>query len=540
MLDAGTGAPMNALIRYLFKAEPKRAFWAIVLGLASGASAAIMAIVISRALQADDRSWMMALIFFGAAAAHTVLRVISGTQLIRLTQDIVLNMRIRLGHRVLATPQLRLQSIGRQPLLTIQTRDIDAFSGSVQLIPLIIGNLLMVLGCFAYMALDNWRICAAVLACLIVGAVAFRMAERGPLIRLGQLREEIDKLYIHQRAVIEGSKELQLNQSRGTHFVDRVLGPAAGSVAREYVAATTAYIWVTNIGNSLFYLVIGVVLFGLSGVSSIDLLPVVLLMLYLVKPVSEILICLPPLRQASIALERIDQLGADLEDVAPTLPEPMNPDCITLHGVTHSYRSDSEDGIFTLGPVDFKFSRGEILFLLGGNGSGKTTLGMLICGLYSVDKGHIEADGVTITPDNLAAYRATFSAVFSDFHLFEQLPGSDDPEMEEKARYFIRKFKMDHKVTVADGCLSTTDLSTGQRKRLALVSAYLEDRPFYLFDEWAADQDPEFKAVFYQDLLPELKARGKAVVVISHDEPYFECADRVVKLSDGLVTEAKI
>jgi len=55
----------------------------------------------------------------------------------------------------------------------------------------------------------------------------------------------------------------------------------------------------------------------------------------------------------------------------------------------------------------------------------------------------------------------------------------------------------------------------------------------YLFDEWAADQDPVFKKVFYTQLLPELKARGKAVLVISHDERYFGAADRVIRLDYG-------
>ncbi|WP_102106858.1 cyclic peptide export ABC transporter [Oceaniglobus roseus] len=527
---------MIALIRHLFRAEPRRALWAILLGVGSGASAAAMAIVVSRALQTDDRTIWMAVLFFAATVGHAALRVMSGTQLIRLTQSIALALRIRLGHRVLATPQHRLRAIGRQPLLTIQTRDVDAFSGSVQLIPLIIGNLLMMLGCFAYMAIENWRICAAVLACLVIGAAAFRLAERGPLIRLAQLRADIDTLYIHQRAVIEGAKELQLNQQRGKAFVDRVLGPAAGAVAREYVAATSAYIWVTNIGNSLFYLVIGVVLFGLSGVSSTDLLPVVLLILYLVKPVSEVLIALPPLRQAGVALDRIEQLGADLADVADAAPaRPLDPQRIALEGVTHSYTSEAEDGEFTLGPLDLTVSRGEILFLVGGNGSGKTTLAMLLCGLFTPDRGRITADRLSISPETLGAYRGAFSAVFSDFHLFEHLPGSDDPAMEEHARDLIRRFRMDHKVSVAEGRLSTTDLSSGQRKRLALVAAYLEDRPFYLFDEWAADQDPAFKDVFYRTLLPDLKARGKGVIVITHDDAYFDTADRVVKLAEGRV-----
>lgn len=526
---------MNRLLSTLFRAAPGGAALSVLASLASGAGAAIMAIVISRALEAESRSLALAVAFFTAAAVHFSLRVLSEVWLIRLAQKVLLDLRLTLARRLLATPQIRLQEIGRQPLLTILTRDMDSFVGAVQLVPLLIGNLLLILGCFGYLAWVDWQICAAVFACLLVGASLFKLAERRPIARIFRLREEIDQLYIRQRALIEGAKELQLNSPRGAHYIDRVIGPAAAGVARSYVGAMSAYIWVVNIGNSLFYLVIGVVLFLMPGLTGRDMLPAVLLMLYLVRPVSEVMISMPALRQSAVALERIEQLSADL-DPAATLPPPMPvQDHIALRGVTHSYARDSEDGVFTLGPIDLTLRRGEVVFLVGGNGSGKTTLAMLLCGLYHPEGGGIAVDGQPVTEATLASYRQAFSAVFADFHLFEQLPGSDDPEMEAKARSLIADLRMAHKVTVRNGCLSTTDLSTGQRKRLALVSAYLEDRPVYLFDEWAADQDPVFKAVFYTELLPELKARGKAVLVITHDDAYFGCADRVVKLADGRI-----
>jgi putative pyoverdin transport system ATP-binding/permease protein len=125
--------------------------------------------------------------------------------------------------------------------------------------------------------------------------------------------------------------------------------------------------------------------------------------------------------------------------------------------------------------------------------------------------------------------------VFSDFHLFESLLGLEGPELDERAREYIGQLKLTPKIEVKDGALSTLDLSQGQRKRLALLTAYLEDRPVYLFDEWAADQDPLFKEVFYYQLLPELKAKGKTIVVISHDDHYYHVADRIVKLEYGAV-----
>ena len=190
-----------------------------------------------------------------------------------------------------------------------------------------------------------------------------------------------------------------------------------------------------------------------------------------------------------------------------------------------------------LGPMDLTIHQGELLFIVGGNGSGKTTLAMLLLGLYQPEAGTITLNGVPVTEANLENYRQYFSAVFSDFHLFEQLLGTDQQALSDRTTHYIKLFGMAHKVKVIDSKFSTIDLSSGQRKRLALVSSYLEDRPIYLFDEWASDQDPVFKRVFYTELLPDLKARGKTVLIITHDDAYFHLADRIIKLEDGHLEE---
>ncbi|WP_284164833.1 cyclic peptide export ABC transporter [Frigidibacter sp. SD6-1] len=525
---------MKRLIATLFQADPRAALVAIAASMLSGISAAAMAVILTRALQAETRGAALAAAFFAAAISHFALRVFSENRLIALTQDVLLGLRLSLARRLLATPHRRLQEIGRQPLHTILTRDMDTFVGAVQLIPLLIGNLLLILGCFAYLAWVSWQVCAVVLLCLLAGASLFKAAERRPIRRIHALREEIDRLYTAQRALVDGSKELQLNAARGSDYVDGVIGRAAAGVAREYVGAMSGYIRVINFGNSLFYLVIGAVLF-LPWLGGADALPAVLVMLYLVRPVAEAMISLPALRQSAVALKRIDGLADSLApDARPPVALPMTRE-ITLAGVTHSYRTDSDDRMFTLGPVDLAIRPGEILLLAGGNGSGKTTLALLLAGLYAPESGRIEVDGAPVRHEERARYRQIFSAIFADFHLFAELPGSDDPETEARARHYIDRLGLGRKVTVSGGRLSTTDLSTGQRKRLALVSAWLEDRPVYLFDEWAADQDPAFKAVFYRELLPELKARGKAVIAITHDDAYYSTADRVITLAEGKI-----
>jgi putative pyoverdin transport system ATP-binding/permease protein len=159
---------------------------------------------------------------------------------------------------------------------------------------------------------------------------------------------------------------------------------------------------------------------------------------------------------------------------------------------------------------------------------------------YVPDGGEIRLDGTLINDFNRELYRQLFSTVFADFYLFDRLVGLRLADVDKQAKMYLEQLQLTHKVVVKDGKLSITDLSQGQRKRLALLTAYLEDRPIYLFDEWAADQDPFFREIFYQQLLPELKQRGKAVLVISHDDRYFHLADRLLKLEYGQIVTDEV
>src|SRR5688500_9922608 len=167
-----------------------------------------------------------------------------------------------------------------------------------------------------------------------------------------------------------------------------------------------------------------------------------------------------------------------------------------------------------LGSTDASLQPGEVVFIAGSNGSGKSTLAKIITGLYPPESGEIRLDGKVINDRNRDDYRQLFSAVFADFYLFENLIGLEKSGLDAQAREYLAELHLDHKVKVKDGALSTTALSQGQRKRLALLTAYLEDRPIYLFDEWASDQDPMFKEIFYTQILPDLKSRGKTVIAI--------------------------
>ena len=202
--------------------------------------------------------------------------------------------------------------------------------------------------------------------------------------------------------------------------------------------------------------------------------------------------------------------------------------------VTFSYLTDGGEK-FSLGPLDLNFFPGEIVFFIGGNGSGKTTLAKILVGLYEPESGHLTLNQQPVSDDLRDAYRQNFSAVFSDFHLFESLFGLERPALDETANRYLEQLQLNAKVEIRNGAFSTVNLSHGQRKRLALLTAYVEDRSVYLFDEWAADQDPFFKQVFYHQILPDLRARGKIILVITHDDDYFHLADRIIKLDFGKV-----
>jgi putative ATP-binding cassette transporter len=193
---------------------------------------------------------------------------------------------------------------------------------------------------------------------------------------------------------------------------------------------------------------------------------------------------------------------------------------------------------FRLGPLDLVFEPGQITFIVGGNGSGKSTLAKLITGLYVPQSGTVSLNGEPIDHQNIEWFRQNSSAIFTDFHLFEEYLGFDRPGLDGEVRRYLEQLQIAHKVTVQDGRLSTIDLSQGQRKRLALLTALLEDRQIYVFDEWAADQEPKFREIFYREILVDLKKRGKTVIVITHDDRYFDRADQLVKLDFGRMVDA--
>jgi putative ATP-binding cassette transporter len=357
-----------------------------------------------------------------------------------------------------------------------------------------------------------------------------------------------DKLFGSFRALTEGIKELKLHRGRRSAFFGQQIEAITENYQRHNVAAEIQFVAAQNWSHLLYFALIGLILFlvpHLAAFSKETLTGYVITTLYLMGPLAGAMTSISLFSRANIALQKVEQLGVSLAEHATEAcslegseHNGIGFEGLELRGVVHSYHCEQDDSSFVLGPINLKFREGEVVFLVGGNGSGKSTLAKIIAGLYIPEAGEIRFNEQLVTDSNRDEYRQFFSAIFSDFYLFENLLGLENPDLDAQAQTYLKQLHLHHKVRISRGTLSTTAVSQGQRKRLALLTAYLEDRPFYLFDEWAADQDPYFKNVFYTQLLPELKARGKTVLVISHDDRYFDTADRIIKLDYGKIVNA--
>ncbi len=535
-------------LRFVFSRSGKARrllFGAVVVGMVAGSGSVGLLTLVNRSLRQGAHPTLahIGLLFAGLCVLVTVGRVSSVGLLSLLGQGMVKDLRLELSRQILAAPLPTLEELGPHRLLATLTNDINALTQALVFVPVVFINGTIVVGCLGYLAWLDSRLFLMLLGVVVVGVATYRLPAALGIRRFQEAREEQDALFRHFKALTDGVKELKLHRRRRWAFAG-YLTETVERVRHLRVVAALIYGTAASWGHLLFFVVIGVLLLArpdFIGASHDTLVGYTLVLLYMMSPLQNLLDNLPVLGRAEVAVDKVQNLGFSLASVQEAgLDEPPADEAepawerLELRGVTHTYRREGQDRDFQLGPVDLALAPGELVFLVGGNGSGKTTLAKILLGLYAPDEGAVEVDGRPVASgEGLDEYRQLFSAVFSDFFLFENLLGLETADVDEQARRYLQALQLSHKVEVQGGRLSTTELSQGQRKRLALLTAYLEDRPIYLFDEWAADQDPMFKEIFYREILAELQRRGKTVVVISHDDRYYPLADRVIKLEDG-------
>lgn len=521
----------------------------ILVGIISGAShAALLAMIGHWLSSAAPMSTQFVIIFFALCITLPVARFASEGMLINLSSKALMALRIRLSRQILSAPLRRLEELGPHRLLATLTEDVPSIGASLVNIPIMTMHLSIVLGCLIYLGWLSWLLLLGLLGFMIVGTLSYQVPFKRGMRSYVKNREEWDKLFKHFQALTSGVKELKLHHDRREAFFFKALQPTAASMRKHALMSQLNFVGANGWGNALFFILIGLILFTTYSwpeINSKTLIGYTLGILYMMTPMHIIMSSIPSFASASVAMQKVEKLGLSLHesDASDEISRPVKAGSswksLELVGVTHTYHREGEAGGFLLGPIDLTLEPGELLFITGGNGSGKTTLAKLLVSLYTPEEGEIYLDGKVVTDETREQYRQLFSVVFSDFYLFDSLFGLDSVHLDANAKKYLAQLQLDHKVKVENGELSTIELSQGQRKRLALLTAYLEDRPIYLFDEWAADQDPFFKEIFYHQLLPELKAKKKGLIVISHDDRYYHVADHVIKLDSGKLQQGE-
>jgi putative pyoverdin transport system ATP-binding/permease protein len=524
-----------------------RGSWKVTAGataasLAGGACGAALIALINHVLN-KNRIGGSALAVFGLLVAGKVVGSSAARWLLnRMVQQAVVDLRHDLSQRIIKSPLWRLEQAGPARLRSVLVEDVIAITTSLAALPTLAANLAILAGCVVYLGLLSAPMLFVLIGVVVVGWAGYAFLRRHAIKSLREARIEQDRLVTFFQGLAEGCKELQLNRELRRTFLAEDMAPAAEAVRRHAVRAEECFIILESWTQVLFYLLVATILFALPSwreVESSVLTGYVLTVLFMMRPIVSILQLLPSLSQGTVALAHLERLSSAL--TVPNGPAPAVVDDSTwrpfelleLVGVT--YLHPGNDDTFQLGPVDLSFVPGELVFLVGGNGSGKSTLAKLVAGLYSPEVGEVRLNGIPVCDGERDDYRQLFGAVFVDSYLFGRVTNHSDVRRLAQAQRYLTEFRLDQKVRVKDGIFCTSGLSQGEKKRLALVTAYLDDRPFYIFDEWAANQDPQFKEVFYRRLLPDLTARGKTVLVVSHDDRYFAVADRVIRLEEGSI-----
>lgn len=537
------------MLQYLIKQSRGLLLAAALASVVHGVCSVWLVALINNALTIDAAGRSALIVTFVAVALGVMLsQMVSSILFERLSQDAHAHLRRYVSGHVLSTDFRHLEQLGAarvQSALSEHCTNVAAFFVTF---PAILTNLAVVAGSLVYMLLLSWQVFIFAVLTLALGSLGYHLANLRAISHLNRAAVEQDTLFGHFRSLTDGAKELRLHAGKRKVFADQVLGGAIEAVRRERTLGMSIFSVSASWSNFLIFAFIGLVMFVLiRGVpdEARVMTGFALVFLYMVTPLEILLLNIPRANLARASAARIDEITAGMPGGERPAPEAAAAPLLQLKldGVLHRYYHEQSDGFFSLGPISLDFKPGQVVFIVGGNGSGKTTFAKLLVGLYPPEQGRVVCNGEAVDDTNRDRYRQMFSTVFSDFHLFDSLlqagdtGGADVAALDERGNRLLERLHLQHKVQMRHGAFTTQALSQGQRKRLALVVACLEDRPLLVFDEWAADQDPAFKNVFYLEVLPELKAMGKTVIVISHDDRYFHVADRLVRMENGQVAE---
>lgn len=479
--------------------------------------------------------------FLGLLALLMAVTLGSQLALTTLGHHFVFRLRGQLVKRILDTHIERVEQLGSAALLASLASDIRNITVAFVRLPELVQGVILTLGSAAYLGWLSPQMLAVTAIWVAVTVFGSGCLVARVYRHLTHVRESEERLYEHYQSAIDGRKELALNRDRAKALYRQAYQPDAEDYRYHIIRADTFHLSAVNWSNIMMLGAIGLVFYMANSLGWADTAVAAtysLTLLFLRTPLLQAVGAFPTLISAEVAFNKVKSLR--LAEYQPEFPAVVAKawQTLELRGVMFHYGATEDKAGFAVGPLDLTLRRGELVFLIGGNGSGKSTLAMLLTGLYQPVSGQILLDGIQQDLADMHDYRRLFSAIFTDFHPFHHLqgPGGEPPDA-ELVESWLNRLNMKNKLEFDGLRVTNPQLSQGQRKRLALLLAVAEERDILLLDEWAADQDPQFRRIFYRELLPQLRALGKTVFAISHDDHYFEHADRLLQMRDGHLSE---
>ena len=519
-----------------------------IMAAVSGASnTALLAIVNYAAGHIKDGrpQWVSVLLFMiGMVAFVYSQRYVVVTTSAEI-ERVVHCCRERLIGRLTMCELREAEQIGQGRIFSAISADTQTISQTAS--SLVMGVQAAILIVFACIYLATISLTSLVLSAVVL-AITIRIylsKMRGVEDALHEAGRKESELHDLVSGLLDGFKEVKLSSARAMAALADAVDVSHRTAAFNTVAQQgmgSAFVF----GQVSILLLLGILVFvtPMLGVSySSSVMTSMTTVIFLIGPISGLVSTVPQMAVASAAAENLyslEQLLAThtsekIEVASARHVMPATLRTLELRRVFFSYAVD--ENLFDVGPIDLQIRAGETVFITGGNGSGKSTLIKLLTGLYPPLSGELLVNDVPVTSGSAQAFRDRFCAVFSDFHLFRKFYGMATVDV-DVAKGWLEEMEISGKTEVSADGFSTIDLSAGQRKRLALMSAMLEDKPIVVLDEWAADQDPHFRRKFYEELLPRMKAAGKTIIAVTHDDRYFQFADRRLHMDEGQLRDS--
>ncbi|HEX7028950.1 MAG TPA: cyclic peptide export ABC transporter [Gammaproteobacteria bacterium] len=511
--------------------------------VSGGLNAVFLALVTYSLARPEIQSVQTVSIFVGACLGILMIKVLHRYISVDVSNKTSNQLRIRLSQLVATSSTASLEKHGIAKLLTVLTADVGTVTDFILNIPAKLGNAAFLLGAMIYLAyLSGIGLFAGMLGITMLLMVVYSKVMAASKAHFQRVRQEAEIMMGYQTDLVNGYKEIKMDAGIGRRLIEDCMRPSNQRLADALFKAGMRHGFGLIFGAALIYLFVGIVLFTfpvMLNYSTEVVMGYVIAIMAAANPLQSVLEIYPMFARARVSAEKIAALQEELEHIqehigsASAPVQPLSFSKIDLSGVTFSY-NEHDGGETRLGPFDLTVCSGEVLFLSGGNGSGKTTLSKLICGLYVPKSGTLTLDGQVIAESKLSLYRQHFSTVFSDFHVLKNSPQIYD--LTRLAKHSLAGgFGLDESQYLRGGVISSDELSQGQRRRLAILMAINIDKPIYLFDEPGSDLDPDFKRFFYGTVLSHLKEKRATVIVVTHDDNYFQYADRLLGLRDGRI-----